>query len=221
MKLLSLLLITICCSLQAQQTERFNKLVKELEKVSVKTDTTLYRNGQIKSLNEQTIYTFDNKEYKTWTGEDIFYYKNGKLGRKSVKDDYGNFLNEKFYDRSGNIVEERITTEIDNRATSLIEYLQTCTSYLCLLGDNKKTISYYKYSRKSKLRFLYKQESIEQRNGILTQTNNTINEDGKIIKILYFFKDSFLINKFNIKFFLNSKKFNNNYFFIKRRVVSN
>jgi hypothetical protein len=182
MKPLNLLLILICFSLQAQQTERFKNLVKGLEKLSVKTDTTFYGNGQIEYISEKTTYTFDDGIYDTWTGRDILYYRNGVTARVSIKDDYGNFLNEKFYDRDGNLTKEWITSEIDNRAKSLKNYLYNRSSDGYTLGNIKKKLNYYKYSKRLKKRFIYKQEYIEISNGILTESRSFMDENGIITK---------------------------------------
>lgn len=88
----------------------------------------------------------------------------------------------KFYNKSKKLTEEWITTEIDNRAKSLKEYFKNRTSEGFSLGDIKKTINYYKHSKKTKKRYLFKQEYIEYINGILKETRNIIDQNGKITK---------------------------------------
>ncbi|MFD0964700.1 hypothetical protein [Pseudofulvibacter geojedonensis] len=140
-------------------------------------DTTYYRNGQVKFLSERTTYKYNNQEFTNWTGKSILYYKNGVIARVTVQNDYGNFLNEKFYDRNGNLIEEWITTELDSRANNLNEYFSNKS-----LGDIKKIINYYKYSKKLSKYYIYKQEYIELFNGIVKEKRNTLNLNGEIIK---------------------------------------
>ena len=176
------IILFISCSAYGQQTERFKNLMSGLEKGSSTVDTTYYSNGQIKYIGQQTRYTFQGKEYDKYYGTSVAYYRNGTLGRISIKDEYGYYLNEKFYNKSGELIEERITTEIDNDSKDLEEYFKRYELNPTDLGDIKKTINFYKLSKKTKERFLYKQESIELKKFILKETITFFNEKGEIVK---------------------------------------
>jgi len=169
-------------STYAQHTERFKTLMSGLEKGNSTVDTTYYSNGQIKYLGKQTEYTFQDKEYLKENGISIFYHRNGTIGRISVKDAYGYYLNEKFYDKSGELTEEWITTEIDNDAKDLEEYFKRYELDTTDLGDIKRTINYYKLSKNTKERFLYKQVYIDLKGLIVKETITFFNEKGEIIK---------------------------------------
>ena len=182
LKYLCYIIFFIGFSSYAQHTERFMTLMSGLEKGSSTVDTTYYSNGQIKHLAKQTEYTFQDKEYLKENGISIFYHRNGTIGRISVKDAYGYYLNEKFYDKTGELTQEWITTEIDNDATDLGEYFKRYELNPTDLGDIKRTINYYKFSKKTKERFLYKQVYVEIKGLVVKETITFFNEKGEIVK---------------------------------------
>lgn len=181
MKGLPCLLLLICFNLTAQQTERYKKLLSGLGEASKIVDTTHYGNGKINYILEKTTYEYNGGKHQTWTGNSILYYRNGIVARISIMDEYGSFLKESFYDRSSNLKEERITTEIDNRAKNLDEYFESRA-----FGDIKKTINYYKYSKKTQKIFKYKQEFLSLENDLFIKKRVIFGQNGEVLKTKLF-----------------------------------
>tara|TARA_R100000541_G_scaffold37258_1_gene45192 strand:+ start:100 stop:615 length:516 start_codon:yes stop_codon:yes gene_type:complete len=161
----------------SQHTQRFIELTKVLKKTESKTDTIFYRNGKPHFVNVRSTYEFDGGIAKNYTGKSNVYYRNGNIARETIQDDFGNYLNVKLFDKKGNLIQERITTEIDNRAENIDDYLE-----FKKFGDFKKTINYYKYSRKTKKWYKYKEEFLSLTENQFTEIRNILDEYGQIIR---------------------------------------
>ena len=109
----------------SQHSDRFLELVKDLQKISCKTDTTYYKNDNIWWTMCWTTYEHNSEKYWARTGEMVQYYKNGQIAHKYFLDNYGNLKTMKVFDRKGNKVEEYITTKIDSNAKTLIEFFES------------------------------------------------------------------------------------------------
>ena len=161
----------------SQHTQRFLELTKVLKKKGSKIDTLFYGNGKPYFVTIYSNYEYDGGIAENYTGKSYVYYRNGNVARIAIQDDFGNYLNVKFFDRRGDLTEERITTEIDNRAENIEDYLNS-KKY----NDVKKEINHYKYSRKTKSRYKYKEEFLVLKEGETTEIRNFLNEDGIIIR---------------------------------------
>ena len=175
--LISIILFLFSTLVYSQHTQRFKNLTKVLEKTEVKTDTVFYSNVKPKFITVRTKFEYDGGIVKTNIGTTHVFYRNGRIARITQRDEFGNYLNEKLFDRKGNLTEERITTEIDNRAENIEDYLESES-----FGDFKKTINYYKFSRKTKSWYKYKEEFLNLINRKFEETQKFLNENGQIIE---------------------------------------
>jgi antitoxin component YwqK of YwqJK toxin-antitoxin module len=161
-RILTILFLLLFSSLSnAQHSDRFLEIVNELKEVESKSDTIFYRNGEIRWINNLTTYQYDFKTYRTHSGKQIQYYKNGQIANKSILDKYGNTLSWNGFDRNGNKTIESITTEIDSNAESLTEFLES-EEHLTFKRKNK----YYKCSNKLEVCYLFKEGKILNGNKI-------------------------------------------------------
>ncbi|WP_406685560.1 hypothetical protein N1F78_07540 [Seonamhaeicola sp. MEBiC1930] len=109
----------------SQHSDRFLELVKDLEKIRCKTDTTYYKNGNIWWITCWTTYKYNSEEYSIGTGKMIQYYKNGQIANETYMDKYGNILSWNGFDRNGNKSIESVTTKIDSDAENLKEFFDS------------------------------------------------------------------------------------------------
>lgn len=149
--ILPILLLSISC--YSQHTERFQNLAKSIELDSVLRDTVYSRNGSIKSLYEQSFYTFDDIIVSTFTGESKVYHSNGNVARHDMQDPFGNWLWSKYYNKNGVLTKEWITTEIDTRAKSIEQFFSSHEHI-----DFKRTIKHYRISKMSDQLYTHKIE---------------------------------------------------------------
>src|SRR5690554_3232838 len=106
MKSLILFILLLFSSIvYSQYTQRFENLTKVLEKTEIIMDTIFYRNGKPKFKTVQTKFKYDGGTVKTKIGTTHVFYRNGKTARKTEIDEFGNYLNEKLFDRKGNLTE--------------------------------------------------------------------------------------------------------------------
>ncbi len=138
--------------LNAQHTTRFLEIVKDLEKISCKTDTTYYKNGKIWWTTCWTTYKYNSENYSARTGKMTQYYKNGQIVTEYRLDEYGNIKSMKTFDRNGNKTKESATTKIDSKAKSLDEF------FVSQDHMNFKTFTLlYKFSKKLGIWYIYKE----------------------------------------------------------------
>ena len=175
--LINLLFLLVFSSSFGQYSERFKKLVEPLEKIKTERDTIFFGNGNPKFIIKRTYHLFDGDTIKHNFGTSHVYYRNGQLARRTQIDDFGNYINEKLYDKKGNLLEEWITTFIDNRAKSISEYMEDIA-----FGDYKKTINYYRYSKKNGDWYNYKVMHLEMLNTEGVEIINHFDENGVILK---------------------------------------
>ncbi|QHI38021.1 hypothetical protein IMCC3317_34040 [Kordia antarctica] len=166
------LIYNICNS---QHSERFLEFVKDLKEIGCKTDTTYYKNGNIRWIESWITYEYNSEEYSTGSGRQVQYYKNGQLANESYLDKYGNILSWKGFDRNGNKTIESVTTEIDSDAESLTELFNSTTD-----TKFKRYNRLYKCLRKSGNCYLHKEG--ERVNGKKKGVWTTYYDNGKIKK---------------------------------------
>lgn len=176
-QLITFIFALVVSNVYSQYTQKYIDLVKPLSKIETEIDTILYSNDKPKFITVRTKFEYDGGIIKTNIGTSYVFYRNGRIARKTEIDDYGNYLNEKLFDRKGNLIEERITTEIDNRAINLEDYL-----YEKSYGDFTKKINYYKYSNKIKNWYKHKEEVLILKEGEFNETMNFLDESGTVIK---------------------------------------
>ncbi|KJD34157.1 hypothetical protein PK35_05380 [Tamlana nanhaiensis] len=150
--LIVIILALIGYSSNAQHTDRFVKLVKDLEQVSCKKDTMFYKNGTIKRVMCSTNYKYNSEKFWARTGKMIEFYKNGQIAQEYFLDNYGNLMRMKIFDRKGNKLEEYVTTEIDSNAKSLDDFFESNDHIVY-----KTFCQIYKYSKNSESYFLYEE----------------------------------------------------------------
>ncbi len=136
----------------AQHTTRFLEIVKDLEYVSCKIDTTYYKNGKVWWTTCWTTYEYNSENYSTRTGRMVQYYKSGQIANEYCLDNYGNIKSMKGFDRKGNKTVEYVIIEIDTNAKSLNEFFKSQDHM------NFKTYNtIYKCSNKLGTYYLYKE----------------------------------------------------------------
>ena len=167
-----LVLISNLCN--SQHSERFLELVKDLEQINCKTDTTYYKNGNVWWTTCWTTYEYNSEKHSTRTGQMVQYYKSGQIANEYSLDNYGNIKSMKGFDRKGNKTVESVTTEIDSKAKSMDEFFDS--------QDHMTFKTYSAIYRCSKLGtyYLYKEGQWinRKKNGVWT----TYFENGEIKK---------------------------------------
>ncbi|MFD0991569.1 hypothetical protein ACFQ1R_15835 [Mariniflexile jejuense] len=143
-----LVLISTLCN--SQHSERFLELVKDLEQITCKTDTTYYKNGNVWWTTCWTTYEYNSEKYSTRTGKMVQYYKSGQIANEYSLDNYGNIKSRKNFDRKGNKTLESVTIEIDSNAKSMDEFFDsqnhmTFKTYTAIYRCSKKLGTYYLY----------------------------------------------------------------------------
>lgn len=159
----------------AQHTDRFKKIVSELEEIESKPDTIFYGNGKIWWISTITIYQFNSENYSTHSGKQTQYYKNGQIASEVLLGKYGNTISWNSYDREGNKTSESITTEIDSNANNLTEFFDSDEHI-----SFKRIEKYYKCSYKLQVCYLFKEGQIV--NGKKVGLWKTYNENGDLKK---------------------------------------
>ena len=161
----------------AQYSERFKNLIEPLKKIETEIDTIFYSNGKPEFIIVRTNHQYNDEIVRTKFGTSHVFYRNGEVARKTQIDDYGNYINEKLFDRKGNLTEERITTKIDNRAKNISEYLSDLS-----FGDYDKTINYYRYSKRLDSWYKHKVEYLKLINSKGVEVRNYFDENGELLK---------------------------------------
>lgn len=173
--LLPFILITLNCF--SQHTERFKKLVKNIERDSVRMDTIHFKNGNTDYIVEQSFYTFNDTIVKTYSGESKVFYASGIIARNDMQDKFGHWIWSKYYNRKGVLTKEWITTKIDTRAKTLEDFF-TSRNHI----DFERIIKHYRFSKKVNGIYVHKIEYLTSLNGIGGGKVEYLNDDGKIIR---------------------------------------
>src|SRR5690554_1871339 len=145
-------LFLICNFSNAQHSDRFKKIVSELEEIESKPDTIFYVNGKIWWISTITTYKYNSENYSTHSGKQTQYYKNGQIASEVLLGKYGNIISWNSYDRDGNKTSESITTEIDSDANNLTEFFESDEHI-----SFKRNEKYYKCSYKLQVCYLFKE----------------------------------------------------------------
>lgn len=168
-------LLLICNLSRAQHTDRFKKLVNELEKIESKPDTIFYENGKIWWTSTITSYKYNSETYSTYSGKQTQYYKNGKIASELLLGNFGNILSWESFDREGNKTSESITIELDSNAKNLFEFFKN-DEHLTF----KRKIKKYKCSNKLGIYYLFKEG--QTLNGKKNGLWKTYRENGELKK---------------------------------------
>ena len=172
---LPILLITFNCF--SQHTERFQELIKTVERDSVVKDTIFFKNGNIEFIGEKSFYTSNDIIVETYSGESKIYYANGIIARNDMQDRFGHWLWSKYYNRRGVLTKEWIITKIDTRAKSLKDFFVSRNHI-----DSEKTIRHFRNSKKTNELYAFKIEYLTSLNGIGGGKVEYQNEDEKVIR---------------------------------------
>lgn len=150
---LTIIFILLICNLSnGQHSDRFKKIVGQLEEIESKPDTTFYGNGKIWWISTITTYKYNSKNYSTHSGKQTQYYKNGQIASEVLLGKYGNVIFWNSYDRKGNKTYECITTEIDSNANNLTEFFESDQHI-----SFKRIEKYYQCSYQLKVCYLFKE----------------------------------------------------------------
>ncbi|PHQ27803.1 hypothetical protein, partial [Leeuwenhoekiella nanhaiensis] len=95
-------LLLICNLSNAQHTDKFKKIVSELEEIDSKPDTVFYENGKIWWISTTTTYKYNSQNYTTHSGKQTQFYENGQIASEAILGKYGNIISWNSYDREGN-----------------------------------------------------------------------------------------------------------------------
>lgn len=175
-RFLTILFLLLICNLSnAQHTDRFKKIVSEIEEIESKPDTIFYKNGKIWWINTVTTYRYNLENYSTYSGKQIQYYKNGQIASEAFLGKFGNILSWNSYDRKGNKKTESITTEIDSNADNPTEFFHSDKHLIF-----KRNVKYFKYSYKLQICYLFKEG--QTLNGKSVGLWKTYNEKGELTK---------------------------------------
>jgi hypothetical protein len=173
--LLPILLVTLKCF--SQHTERFQELIKLIERDSIQMDTLFSKNGNIDFVGEQSFYTFNNTVVKTSSGESKIFYASGTIARNDMQDKFGHWIWSKYYNRKGVLTKEWITTKIDTRAETLKDFFASRNHI-----DFERTIKHYRFSKSKNGLYAYKIEYLTLLNGMGSGKVEYLNEDGKVTR---------------------------------------
>lgn len=175
-RLLTIIFLLLICNLSnAQHTDRFKKIVSELEEMESKPDTIFDGNGKVWWISTITTYKYNSENYSTFSGKQIQYYKNGQVASDVFLEKYGNIISWNSYDREGNKTSESITTEIDSNANNLTEFFDSDEHI-----SFKRIEKYYKCSNKLQVCYLFKEGQTVNRKKVGLW--KTYNENGELKK---------------------------------------
>lgn len=163
----------------SQHTDRFVELTKHLEKIEQERDTSYYKNGNIKFLYEESCYEYQEVTRCTYTGVSKRYYRNGVLKREILQDGFGNYIFEAHYNKKGFLTLKAVTSKIDNRSESLIDFFEDKRK-----GDFTREINYYKLSKTTQQMYCYAKEMVLLCDGEYTITQSYFDESGTTVDTL-------------------------------------
>lgn len=136
---------------------------------------TYFKNGYPKYSGTTKYYKHENEEYAFLTGKHIRYYKDGAR-TEGIYDSWGSILENKYFDKKGNLTSELKTLTLDTNAKSVQEFD---------LSDKHITfvikIENYKYSTELNKWFLYLEK--EYTNGNKSGTWKYYFPNGELKKV--------------------------------------
>jgi len=162
----------------SQYSERFNEITESITRSEFKIDTTFFSNGNIKKIKGISTYDYEGDKIFIETGEIIRFYRNGKIKTHFVTDNFGIYLSGLYYNRSGDITREFLTTEIDTSIEDPELFFST-QSHI----DFKRHHKYYRYSKKIDAYYLYAEDFQTVVNDEKKILRKFINPDGEVTKI--------------------------------------
>lgn len=136
--------------LNAQTSERYEQIKKDLKAIAVYDTVAKYKNGALKFKG--SIVEFDTEDYVYYrkVGKFERFYRKGSLMRTSNFDSSGLLLNEKFYDPAGGLFCEYELIEFDTTAKSAEDFLIT-QEYSSFIAKEKN----YRYNIRLDVTYLY------------------------------------------------------------------
>ena len=135
----------------AQQSEKYLELMSEYELIdSIKTETS-YRNGKPKLVGTTTYYEYNDKKYAFLTGKHIRYYKNGSR-TEGVYDSWGALLENRYFDKKGNLISDSKASVWDTNAKDLKEFEESKGHITFVLKSTD-----YKYSSELSKWYAYRE----------------------------------------------------------------
>ena len=175
-RFLTIIFLLLICNLSnAQHTDKFKKIVSELEEIDSKPDTVFYENGKIWWISTTTTYKYNSQNYTTHSGKQTQFYENGQIASEAILGKYGNIISWNSYDREGNKTSESITTEIDSNANNLTEFFDSDEHI-----SFKRIEKYYKCLNKLQVCYLFKEGQTV--NGKKVGLWKTYTENGELKK---------------------------------------
>ena len=124
----------------AQQSERYLELMGKYELIDSVEIKTSYKNGNPKYVGTTTYYQYNGKEYQYLTGKHIRYYKNGSR-TEGLYDRWGAILQNKYFDKEGNLISDSKASVWDTSAKDLKEFEES-NKHIIFILESKG----YKYS---------------------------------------------------------------------------
>jgi len=111
--------------INAQQTELYKNFTSRIKPLETKKVERRYRNGKIKEVYYLTTYEHKGLEYYLYTGKYYSYFRNGIKSEEREHDMFGVPLFTKWYYWNGDLSLKNKTTEIDTKANSIKEFLES------------------------------------------------------------------------------------------------
>jgi len=174
---LNFLLFTFFIS-YSQYTDKFIEITKDISRVQYNRDTAYYKNGNIKKIFGTSIYNAKGNMIAIESGKIIEYSRKGRLKSEVFTDRFGLYLSAKTYNKSGDLEEEMVTTEIDTSLENPKLFFSTFSHI-----DYKREYRYYLYSEKLKSFYVNAIDFVTVINNEETTIRKFYNQKGETIEI--------------------------------------
>lgn len=133
----------------AQHSEDYLKFMNQFVSVDSDSISTEYNNGNPKYIGTTTYYKYNGEEYAFLTGKHIRYYRNGSR-TEAIYDAWGTALENKYFDKKGNLISDTKTIIIDTSAKDVKEF-EASDEHITFMIQSKD----YKYSSKLNKWYVY------------------------------------------------------------------
>ncbi|AXT19467.1 hypothetical protein D7030_10630 [Flavobacteriaceae bacterium AU392] len=133
----------------AQHSDKYLELMNNLKLIDSSKIETHFKNGQPKYSGTTSYYEYNGKEYSFLTGKHIRYYKNGSR-TESVYDSWETVMDNKYFDKNGNLVSDSKTLALNTTANDLQEF-ENSNRHITFIIKSKD----YKYSFELNKWYLY------------------------------------------------------------------
>lgn len=135
----------------AQHSDNYLKLMGNLTPIDSSTIATQYKDGKPDYSGTTTYYKYQDKKYAFLTGKHIKYYRNGSR-TEGLYDSWGTILENRYFDKEGNLISESKTFLIDSDAKNIEEFDKSMKHITFIVK-----IKDYKYSNKQSKWYIYKE----------------------------------------------------------------